>query len=66
MPQSCQCRSAFSVHLGLLKKLNLFCVTVLFFVVSSGAGGVAFLQGVFEKSGVCVMVFCGEVVVFCW
>ena len=25
----------------------------------------AFLQGVFEKSGVFVMVFCGEVVVFC-
>jgi len=29
-------------------------------------GGVAILQGVFEKSGVCLMVFCGEVVVFCW
>jgi hypothetical protein len=27
---------------------------------------VAFLQGVFEKSGGFVLVFCGEVVVDCW
>jgi len=29
-------------------------------------GWSAFFEGVFGKSGVCVMVFCGEVVVICW
>jgi hypothetical protein len=34
--------------------------------VFSPRGGGAFFQGVFEKTGGSVMVFCGEVVVNCW
>ena len=38
----------------------------LLFLIFFGCGDGAFLQGVFGKSGVFVMVFCGEVVVILW
>jgi hypothetical protein len=37
----------------------------LLFLIFFGCGDEAFLQGVFAKSGVFLMVFCGEVVVSC-